>query len=90
MDKTQSWHLDKRVNVSIIVVLFVQIVGASYYFSQLVSRIDSVEALASNNRQTVELIRARQQNSETSLARLDERMSSALRLLEKIDKKINQ
>ena len=39
-----QWHLDKRVNVSIILALAVQMFGAIWYASKVDSRLSNVEA----------------------------------------------
>lgn len=36
----ESWHLDKRVPISLIVALSVQLFGGAYYIGQLESRMD--------------------------------------------------
>jgi hypothetical protein len=43
----ESWHLDKRVNVSIILMLAAQIAGGIWFASKMDSRLTSVEARTS-------------------------------------------
>jgi hypothetical protein len=39
----KDWHLDKTVNVSIIIVLIVQFAGAVLWYSNVNNRLDNVE-----------------------------------------------
>ncbi len=43
-DPLESWHLDKRVNVSLIVVLAAQIAAGIWFASKMDSRLSAVEA----------------------------------------------
>jgi Na+/pantothenate symporter len=43
-DPMESWHLDKRVNVSLIVVLAAQIAAGIWFASKMDSRLSAVEA----------------------------------------------
>jgi hypothetical protein len=43
-DPLESWHLDKRVNVSLIVVLAAQIAAGIWFASKMDSRLSTVEA----------------------------------------------
>lgn len=89
MSEKESWHLDRRVPVAIIVTIMIQLLGGAWVASQLVSRLENVEKTALNNRHSVEKMEERQRLSETAYARLEERMNAAIKILEKIDRKIN-
>lgn len=88
MNKEQ-WHISKSVPLALILALVAQAVGVIWFFSTLDNRLTNVERLAEVNRVNVLTLSERQRASDQTLVRLDERMSSALQLLERIDKKIN-
>jgi hypothetical protein len=53
----ESWHLDKTVNVSIILVLLVQFGAAVVWYSSVNNRLDNVEkAIAGDSTQEKRLI----------------------------------
>ena len=43
-DPLESWHLDKRVNVSIIIMLAAQLAAGVWFASKMDSRISNVES----------------------------------------------
>ena len=89
MANEEQWHISKSVPLALIFALVLQGIGVIWFFSTLDNRLTNVERVAESNRVGVLTLTERQRASDQTLVRLDERMTSALQLLERIDKKIN-
>ena len=53
VDKTEPWHLDKRIPIALILAIIVQSAGAVWWISGIVHRLDS--AIESNTRQDTKI-----------------------------------
>ena len=79
-DPMESWHLDKRVNVSIILMLAAQMAGGIWFASKMDSRIGNVELRTA----TIEATRVGE-----SLAALKTSQDDMRRALDRIERTID-
>ena len=87
-DVNNSWHLDKRVPVAMILALSFQLVGAVWFFASLTSRVDA---------NTINITRAeiafanRMDRHESQAADRYRAITDALiRIENKLDKKVDK
>ena len=77
-ERNESWHLDKRVPVAIIITMIIQLVGFGVLLGNIENRVATLET-ASTSRSTL----------PERIARLEERLISLQRVLERIDRKLD-
>lgn len=77
-DTENQWHLDRRVPVAIILTLVVQLVGFGMLIGNIENRVKTLE-IASSSRSVL----------PERMARLEERLVSLQRVLERIDRKLD-
>lgn len=73
-----QWHLDRRVPVAIIITLIVQLVGFGMMIGNIENRVKNLETASSSRSVLPE-----------RMARLEERLVSLQRVLERIDRKLD-
>lgn len=79
----ESWHLDRKVPVAIIVTLVFQIVGFGWLFGQVEQRVTELERRA--NDQTI-IVR----DLPEKIGRVEEQISAIRQTLERIDRKVTK
>jgi len=88
-ENLNHWHLDRRVPVSIIVVLVVQLVGGLWFMFELRSDIDNNTRDISRIERSVDVITTSAQEQAVQLGRIEEQItglrSDILRLIGAID-----
>ena len=88
MSDEESWHLDKRVPVSLIIVVMVQFIGAVYGFATLAAQ---VKANTTNIMRTEASLNKRMdQNYAEATRRYGTIQSSLIRIEEKLDRKADK
>ena len=73
------WHLDRRIPVTLLVMLFLQMVGAIIWATQLDARVNRVEAQAEGSADIGETI-----------ARMDERLNNMRQDIGGMRQQLNQ
>lgn len=71
----EGWHLDRRVPVSIIAVLVVQLIGGLWFMFQLRSDIDTNSRDIVRIERSVDVITASSQLQAVQLGRIEEQLS---------------
>lgn len=71
----EGWHLDRRVPVSIIAVLIVQLVGGLWFMFQLRSDIDINKRDIVRIERSVDVITASSQQQAVQLGRIEEQIT---------------
>jgi Tfp pilus assembly protein PilO len=86
------WHLDRRVPVSIIVVLVVQLIGGLWFMFELRSDIDNNTRDISRVERSVDVITTSAQAQAVQLGRIEEQItglrSDILRLIGVLDNRL--
>ncbi|MBI3453384.1 MAG: hypothetical protein HY057_11280 [Rhodospirillales bacterium] len=75
-ERNESWHIDRRVNVSIIVVLVVQLLGFGVLYGQLENRVSNIEG--------------QQKGLAAQVITLPERLARLEAILERIERQISR
>jgi Tfp pilus assembly protein PilO len=75
MATEEGWHLDKRVPVSIIVVLFAQLAGGIWMFATMNSQIQKNTADIARVERSVDLITSTSQTQAIQLGRIEEQVA---------------
>ena len=87
-DNNNDWHLDKRVPVSLIIVVMFQFVGAVYGFATLTAQ---VEANTRNIMRTEQSLNKRMdQNYAEATRRYGTIQNSLIRIEDKLDRKADK
>lgn len=76
-----GWHLDKRVPVAIIGAMVFQLIGFGWFVGQMDQRVAQLEKRSDGHALSI-------RDLPEKLARLDERVGTIARLLERIEKKL--
>lgn len=85
----RHWSLDRRVNISIIGAVIIQVFGFGWWMSDLSGRLEATAVLAEQNRiANIDLAR-RQSTADTTLARFDERLIAIYEVLRRIEKSVS-
>ena len=71
-----GWHLDKRVPISIIVVLVVQMLGGAWMVSKMHSDIASNTRDIARHERAIEVMTISSQEQAVQLGRIEESMSA--------------
>ncbi len=80
MRRTENgWHLDKRVPIAVLLVLFAQLVTVIFFFGQLSVRVDALESSGK-----------KAEDAALALVRLDTTMTGLARDVDKIAKRVDQ
>lgn len=74
MEGRESWHLDKRVPVAIVVTLVVQLVGFAFMYGKLESRVTHLE----DQSRMVGLVPERLARLEAILERIERQLAKNL------------
>lgn len=72
----ESWHLDRRVPVAIILAIALQTAGAVFWFGQLSTRVDTIENWISDNRRIDARLSVLEANT-TEIRRILERIETS-------------
>ncbi len=78
-EQKESWHLDKKVPVAIIVTIFIQVLVFVYLFAQVENRVTQLEMKATAL-----------QALPVQFGRLEERIISLNATLQRIEQKMGQ
>ena len=89
-EQKETWHLDKRVPLALIVTIFLQTAAAGWYISELNSRVSVLERDAERIRLS-SLANANAVHAlRESSVRQDEKLSSILDLVRGIDGRLQR
>lgn len=72
----QGWHLDKRVPISIIIVLVIQMMGGAWVASKMSSDIDRNARDIARNERAIEVMSIASQEQAVQLGRIEENMNA--------------
>ena len=86
----ESWHLDKKVPVAIIITLVIQIAGAAWIASKLDARVESLEKSEVRHERSIDALTAERDGSRERLTRLEESSRTTLDLVRQVDSKIDR
>jgi hypothetical protein len=84
-NQTDSWHLDKKVPLALIMAMAIQTVGVIWWAASLSTRVDHQE------REIASLVMSEQQTKQEArrisewLARVDERIAAQTELLRRLE-----
>lgn len=88
MSNEESWHLDKRVNVSLILVMLMQIIAGVYAYALLTAQ---VSANTSDIIRSEERMNARMDRNYAEATKRYDRITEALiRIEDKLDQKVDK
>lgn len=85
----EGWHLDKKVPISIIIMLLLQTITLVIWATRLDSRVSSVEATTSGHTIVIEAMRSAQNSVSVGLARIEERQSQMAEGVKDIKNQLN-
>ena len=88
--KKESWHLDKKVPLSIILAIFVQTIGLVWWAVQLDSRVNAMENKYAAQDIIIETIKSTQNNISVGLARIEERQIILNEVLREIKSRLDK
>ena len=66
-----GWHLDKRVNLSIIIALLVQIVGFTWYMGTVAERVNTNPAAIVESKDQQDTLRKQGNDQRSQLSRIE-------------------
>jgi hypothetical protein len=84
----ESWHLDKRVNVSLIMVMVIQVIAATFAYAQLTSQVaaNTTDIIRSEERMNARMDR----NYAEATKRYDRITEALIRIEDKLDQKVDK
>ena len=88
--EAESWHLDKKVPVAIIVTLILQIFGAAWIASKLDSRVEALEKSDVRHERSIDVLTTERDGNRERLTRLEEASKTTLDLVRQVDSKIDR
>lgn len=88
--KKESWHLDKKVPLSIIVALLIQTGALVGWAVQLDSRVNAMESKYAAQDIIIETIKSTQNNISVGLARIEERQIILNEVLREIKSRLDK
>ncbi len=89
MDQNEAWHLDKKVPVAIILVLVGQFLGGLWFLAKLDSKIEEQANRIAKTEAQVSIIDREARDFGTRIARIEEKTSSMLTILQRIERFID-
>jgi|GEM_PF-2351560 len=91
-ENRRSWHVEKGIPIALIVSLILgflaQAVGGAVWVSGVQNNQSATNALATRNETRLAAIETRQNQADTVVARMDERLGYIQRILDEIAKSL--
>lgn len=85
----EAWHLDKKVPIALIVVLIAQFLGGLWFMARLDSRVEEQAARIAKTEAQINTIDREARDFGTRIARIEEKTSSMLTILQRIERFID-
>lgn len=85
----EGWHLDKKVPITIIFVLFLQFIGGLWFVAKLDSKIEEQAVRIARAEGQITTIDREARDFGTRIARIEEKTSSMLLILQRIERFID-
>ena len=85
----ESWHLDKKVPVAIIVVIVGQFLGGLWFMARLDARVEEQATRLAKTEAQISSIDREARDFGTRIARIEEKTSSMLTILQRIERFID-
>lgn len=82
----ESWHLDKKVPVAIIVVLIGQFLGGMWFLAKLDSKIEEQATRLAKTEAQILTIDREAREFGNRIARIEEKTSSMLTILQRLER----
>lgn len=89
-DDCAQWHLDKKIPITIIVTLILQLVGFGWIASKLDSRIESLEKADTRHERSLETQTAASDDAKARIIRIEEGMRHTLEALARIEENVSR
>lgn len=85
-----QWHLDKRVPISLILVIILQTSGVLWFAAQLASKVEANTMAIGRISQTLSQQDERVRNNTTSVAVIHQTLINTEKTLDRIDKRLEE
>lgn len=85
-----QWHLDKKIPITIIITLILQLVGFGWIASKLDSRIESLEKADVRHERSLDAQNIASDDAKARIIRIEEGMRHTLEALARIEENVSR
>ena len=82
----EGWHLDKKVPITIVVVIVIQLFGGLWFLAKLDGKIEDQAARLAKTEAQISVIDREAREFGNRIARIEEKTSSMLTILQRLER----
>ena len=86
----EGWHLDKKVPITIIIVLILQFVGMLWFAAKLDSKVEEQATRLTKTEAQISVIDREAREFGNRIVRIEEKTSSMLTILQRVEQLIDR